>query len=111
MARAGRSGFWRRSIDEFVRGLIFPNGFFLFATIFFAVVCADHFDNSTRYWWTVIVWVTAVYVNQFCLLGHLRVLEEELTASHDSLQAIRARVTTLPILGMLPFLAIDILLG
>ena len=110
VARAGRSGRRRPVVDGFVPGLTFWNGFFLFATIVFAVGSAENFDNPALYGGMATAWVAGVYLNVLRLLGHLRALEGVLAEPHDSLEALRGVAEVLPIMGLLPFLAVDWLL-
>ena len=52
------------------------------------------------------LWIYRIYWDMFALLGHVMELEEKLAEPHESLEAMRKHATVLPIVGMLPFLAV-----
>ena len=81
----------------------FLNGVFLFMTIVCAFLGAERVDDVIWYVLSVAVWLFLVYSTMFTLLGHVMELEEKLAESDESLQAIREQVTSLPIMGILPF--------
>ena len=84
----------------------FLNGAFLFLTIVVAFLVAEHVDEVGWYMLFATFWIFRIYWEMCALLGHVMELEEKLAEPHDSLEAMRTHATVLPILGLLPFLAV-----
>ena len=87
----------------------FLNGSFLFMTIVLAFMGVGRVDDVAWYFLSVALWLLVVYWSMFEILGHVTKLEEKLAEPDEGLQALRQRAACLPIIGMLPFLAVQAL--
>lgn len=90
-----------------LRGVYWMNALFALLTVLIALQSARAVDQPGYFFLWVTAWLVAIHWRALKLLMHLRRLEQQLTAATPSMKLMYETAGTLPVIALLPMLALQ----